>query len=104
MPQFQNTGELLRNARKKFELTQEQFALILGVKLSRLQKWESGVNEPRFTIPELRRFREINREMYDVLMSGFLILPPPPIAGSAWQKAQRELAQRREEQRRGHFP
>ncbi len=76
MPRFEDVEELLRAARKKFDMSQEGFASALGVKLSRVQKWESGVNEPRFTIPELRRIRALNREVFDSLISGFLLLPP----------------------------
>jgi transcriptional regulator with XRE-family HTH domain len=79
LPQFDDVGKLLRLARRKLLLTQEQFASILGVKLSRLQKWESGVTKPRFTIPELRRLRQANQEVYDAIISGFLLLPPPSL-------------------------
>lgn len=77
MPKFEDVGKLLCVARWKLGLSQEEFASALGVKLSRLQKWESGVNEPRFTISELRRLREINRDVFDALMSGFVPLSPP---------------------------
>jgi hypothetical protein len=50
---------------------------MLGVKLSRLQKWEAGVNTPRFTLPELRRLRRYNREVFDALLSGFVPLEAP---------------------------
>lgn len=77
MPQFENVGKLLHAARRKLGISQEQSASALDVKLSRLQKWESGMNGPRFTIPELRRLREANREVFDAMMSGFLLVPPP---------------------------
>ncbi len=77
MPQFEDVSKLVCAARKNLGLSQEQFASALGVKLSRLQKWESGVNEPRFTITELRRIRQNNREVFDAIVSGFLLLPPP---------------------------
>jgi transcriptional regulator with XRE-family HTH domain len=77
LPKFEDVRELLCAARKRFGLSQEQFASALGVKVSRLQKWESGVNEPRFTIPELRRLRQFNRELFEALMSGFLPLEAP---------------------------
>jgi transcriptional regulator with XRE-family HTH domain len=80
VPKFEEVHPLLQAARKKLGLTQEQFASALGIKLSRLQKWESGVNEPHFTIHELRRLRELNREVFDAMISGFLLvhasLPP----------------------------
>jgi transcriptional regulator with XRE-family HTH domain len=76
MPSFEDVGELLRAACKKLHMSQESFASALGVKLSRVQKWESGVNEPRFSIPELRKIRALNREVFDSLISGFLLLPP----------------------------
>jgi transcriptional regulator with XRE-family HTH domain len=79
MPKFERVGDLIRAARAKLRLSQEQFASSLGVKLSRVQKWESGLNEPRFTITELRRLRELNRELVDALMSGFLLLEPPAL-------------------------
>jgi transcriptional regulator with XRE-family HTH domain len=74
VPRFDDVGKLLCAARKKLGLSQEQFAAALGLKLSRLQKWESGSNEPRFTIPELRRIRQFNRELLDAMISGFLPL------------------------------
>jgi len=64
-------GEILLAARKHFGLTQEQFASVLGVTLSRLQKWESGTNQPRFTLPELRRLRRVQPEVFEALLSGF---------------------------------
>jgi transcriptional regulator with XRE-family HTH domain len=73
---FEHTGELLRKAREQLCLTQEQFALTLGVKLSRLQKWESGVNEPRFTIAELRALRQRNRDIFYAITTGFLLQTP----------------------------
>jgi transcriptional regulator with XRE-family HTH domain len=72
LPRFEDVGKLLRVARTELGLTQEEFASALGVKLSRLQKWESGVNEPRFTIAELRHLRQINRHLVDAMISGFL--------------------------------
>jgi len=72
MPQFGEMSELVRQARKKLALSQREFASALGVKLSRLQKWESGVNEPRFAIGEMRRLRGLNREVFDGLVTGSL--------------------------------
>lgn len=77
MPKFNDISQLLCAARKKLGLSQEEFALALGIKLSRLQKWESGVNEPRFTVSELRRLRGMNRQVFDAMISGFLLLNPP---------------------------
>jgi len=77
MPTFENVGDLLRAAREKLRLSQEEFAEALEVKISRLQKWESGANQPRFTIAELRRLRNLNREVFDALISGFLLQAPP---------------------------
>lgn len=81
MPQFEHIGKLLRAVRKKRGLTQEQLAYRLGIKLSRLQKWEAGVNSARFTVPELRRLYRADRELFDAVTSGFLLVPPPPIVG-----------------------
>ena len=75
MPKFEDVGGLLRSAREKMGLSQEQFATTLQIKVSRLQKWESGANQPRFSIPELRRLRNLNREIFDALMTGFLLAP-----------------------------
>jgi len=82
MPVFQDVGGIIRAARRKHGLTQEEFASELGIKLSRLQKWESGANEPRFTIPELRRLHKFERRLFEDLMSGFAVIPPglPPVA------------------------
>jgi len=76
MPIFQDIGGLIRTARRKRGLTQEEFASELGIKLSRLQKWESGTNEPRFTIPELRRLHKFERRLFEDLMSGFAVFHP----------------------------
>ena len=76
MPAFEEVGKVIQAARKKLGLSQEQFASAIGVTLSRLQKWESGVNEPRFTVQEFRRLRSLNREVYDALLSGFVLAPP----------------------------
>ena len=67
MPYFENVAQLLRSVRNDLGLGQEAFASALGVKLSRLQKWESGVNEPRFTISELRALRRPNRAVVDAM-------------------------------------
>jgi transcriptional regulator with XRE-family HTH domain len=77
MPRFEDLGELVHAARKRLDLSQEEFAAALGIKVSRLQKWESGVSEPRFTVPELRRLRKLNREVFEALMSGFVPLETP---------------------------
>jgi transcriptional regulator with XRE-family HTH domain len=89
LAEFEDVGKLLQAVRRKLGLTQEQFASSLGIKLSRLQKWETGVNGPRFTISELRGLREINWEIYEAIVSGFLLLQPPPLAGrpSPWPQS-----------------
>jgi DNA-binding XRE family transcriptional regulator len=66
----EHRGKLLREAREKLGFSQVDFAAALNVKLSRLQKWERGATEPRFTISEWRRFRALNPEVYEALMSG----------------------------------
>jgi DNA-binding transcriptional regulator YiaG len=63
-----DVGVLLQAVHRRSGLSQGAFACELGIKLSRLQKWESGVNEPRFTIPELRRLRASNRPVFDALI------------------------------------
>jgi transcriptional regulator with XRE-family HTH domain len=97
VPRFEEVGELLRAARNKLALSQEDFASALGVKLSRLQKWETGINEPRFTIPELRRLRSLNREVFDALISGFLLqhvrFPEPQLTTSRPDRAEPSRAQ-----------
>ena len=82
MPVFEDQGELMKAARKKLGLSEEAFASASGVKLSRLQKWESGTNEPRFSIPELRRLRKLERGIFEELISVFILLAPtfPPTA------------------------
>jgi transcriptional regulator with XRE-family HTH domain len=77
LPILNDIALLLQAVRRRSGLSQEAFASGLGIKLSRLQKWESGVNEPRFTIPELRRLRATNRPVFDTLIHGYVPLEPP---------------------------
>jgi transcriptional regulator with XRE-family HTH domain len=101
LPQFEEVGKLLRAARGKLGLSQEEFASALGVKVSRLQKWESGVNEPHFTISELRRIRGFNREVFDAITSGFLLLRPPAFIGLLSHEPPSNRAKRHPADRRG---
>jgi transcriptional regulator with XRE-family HTH domain len=93
VPKFDDTAQLLKAARRQFGLSQEEFASLLGIKLSRLQKWESGVNEPQFTIRELRRLRQINLQIFEAIMSGFLPLQFPTLLEYVHPKPRPEPAQ-----------
>ena len=72
MPRYESVGQLFKMARRKRGFSQEEFAGRLGVKVSRLQKWESGAHEPKFTIEELRRIRRFNNGLFEEMMRGFV--------------------------------
>ena len=70
IPRFKERGVLLQAARKKLGLSQKTFALALGVKLSRLQKWERGTTEPYLKHSEMQRFKQLNAEIFDAWIDG----------------------------------
>ena len=77
MPRFESVAELLPLAQKKLQLTQEQLAKGIGVKLSRVQEWAAGVSEPHFNIRELRRIRKFRRQLSNTLIDRFVLYPYP---------------------------
>ena len=53
------TKEKIRGLREQAEMTQEQFAITVGVSLSTMQNWEYGICSPRKRQAEaLERFRD----------------------------------------------
>lgn len=48
----------IRTVRRNLALTQDEFALLLGLKMSAIQKWEAGKYQPR--AKNLRRLAEVS--------------------------------------------
>jgi transcriptional regulator with XRE-family HTH domain len=84
LPRYESVGQLFKVARRKRGLTQRELAERLGIKLSRLQKWESGVHEPSFTIEELRRIRHFNNGLFEEMMRGFVPLDGSFFSDKGW--------------------
>ena len=55
------TAALVRNLRRRFKLTQEQFAQKVGVTYSTVNHWENGKRIPQPFL--VRRLHELKEEM-----------------------------------------
>ena len=53
----------LKQIRKALELTQEEFALILGANRNSVIRWENGQTVPMFTLPQIKKLQQQLRKL-----------------------------------------
>lgn len=77
-----NGGESpLKKLRDELGMTQEDFSRSIGVSLRTVTRWESGVNVPSFTLPQLKaldRLLRSNGKTIQELPDEFGPLKPKP--------------------------
>ncbi|HAD07582.1 MAG TPA: transcriptional regulator [Anaerolineaceae bacterium] len=55
---FEMSGQDVKAVRERLKLSQQQFALLLGVSVNTLQNWEQGRRKPRGAVKVLLRVAE----------------------------------------------